>query len=96
MGPRRFDRHFWRTFPAVHCGFSGLTFQVGGVGLSATPTPGDAEPRTLNPSDLVFSKQKNEFSQVRGFRKKVSFPRKDQIPKLNNKKTRRRQAGGSC
>lgn len=56
------------------------------MGLSATPTPGDAEPRTLNPSDLGFSNRKNEFSQVRGFRKKVSFPRKDQIPKMNNKK----------
>ena len=54
MGPRRFDVHFWRTFPAVHCGFSGLTFQVGGVGLSATPTPGDADPRPRTPFDLGF------------------------------------------
>lgn len=35
-------------------GFLGLTFQVGGVGLSATPTPGDADCRTLNPVDLGF------------------------------------------
>ena len=32
-----------------------LVFSGGsGVGLSATPTPGDAEPRTLNPVDLGF------------------------------------------
>lgn len=52
-------------FPLFTAGFEGLTFQVGGVGLSATPTPGDAEPRTLNPVNWGFKM----FPQVRRFRR---------------------------
>ena len=45
--PGELPRSSLRVFDLVFSGGSG-------VGLSATPTPGDAEPRTLNPVDLGF------------------------------------------
>ena len=50
-----------------------------GVGLSATPTPGDAEPRTRNPVELGFYKRKTEFSQVKRFLLKLGFPWKGSV-----------------
>lgn len=65
MGPRRFDGHFWRTFPAVHCGFSGLTFRLAGWGFLRPPPRGMPTPDPGTLLTWVFKM----FPQVKRFQR---------------------------